>query len=759
MSKTRLLVPSLALLAGLGAAEEPLTVSETVTVTATRLAEDAAGQPYAFYQHEAATLDQRLGRTQLDRLGTTPGVFLQRTAPNQASPYLRGLTGEQTLILFDGVRLNHAMMRPGANQYSAMIPEESTGRIDTILGSNSTIAGSDGLTGALDLRLAEAGRGVDSVASPWLSQRISSADGFTAKAGVDGNLPGVAYSVDGGGSYFRDLQGGKDAGDHLYGSAAGDREIPNTGYSQYSFGGRVAVTAVAANRFELAAGRQQQNSAPRPDGYFANSGKSDRISRFYDPQTFTYLHGRHHIALEGPVESVQTTLWWHQHREMQTREDLISGGTRYRKRINEDQVDTIGTDVQLTSTVAETHALVYGTTIYQDTTDTNAQRFRSPAASTDPNLAVQDQDSATNAPGTTTVPDDADYTGIGVFLQDAWRFAPAWELVAGIRYSRSAWDFTVTDDRAGFDFIDGVAGNNNPAASRNYTDAADALTGSLRLGWQTTDQLYTFAGLGQGFRAPNLSNLAGNQDRGSSSSGGTGPQVQGNPNLDSETSLTLESGMRWVEERDTLSLTLFATTLDNLLQPIYTDVDSDGDIDANDRAEMINGEDGLLLGGELGLDWTIPTGGLLPEGWRLGGLVSTSYVSGEADLPSASAAGGTEEQHISKANLLFGTTGLRLDQSNGVWVLGQVRWQDRYDELAPGDASDTRHTTFGAKGDPAGAMPGYAVVDLVMGYDLPGGKLRLSGGVENLLDHTYRSTGSGTDGAGLSAFLSLFARL
>lgn len=775
------LAPTLALIAGLAPGEEApgvVTSEEVIAVSATRLTDPASTQPYAIHEHSATQLNQSPGRTQLDRLGSTPGVFLQRTAPNQASPYLRGLTGEQTLLLFDGIRLNHALMRPGPNQYAAMIPEEAVGRIDTILGSSSTVTGSDGLTGALDLRLAEAGRGVDSAASPWLGGRVSTAEGYSTKAGLDGTLDGWAYSVDGGYTDYHDLIGGKDAGEHLFGSAAGDREIPNSAYDQYSYGGRVAITALARNRFELAAGYQRQNEAPRPDGYFENSGVTvvmqaggplagqtvpGRISRFYDPQEFTYLHARHRIELEGPIDSIQTTVWWHEHHEVQVREDIQTNnaglGTRYRRRENDDEIDTVGGDVQLTSQLGSSHGLTYGGTLSEDTTDTRAKRYRSPNNSIDPDLAVLDQDSATNAPGTTTVPDDAEYQSYAVFLQDAWRFAPTWELLTGVRYSRSSWDFTVTDDRAGFDFIDGVAGNASPTVSRNFSESTDAITGSVRLGWQTTEQLYTFTGVGQGFRAPNLSNLAGIQDRGSSSSGGTGPQTQGNPDLDPETSITVEAGGRWIEGLDGVSLGLFVTQLRDLHQTVYTDVDSDGDIDAADRAERVNGEKGLLVGGELGFDWAIPTGGLLPDGWRLAVVNSASYVSGEADVPNAASGGGTHEENISRANLFYGKTGLRLAQANGVWYLTQVRWQDRYDEIAPGDATDTRHTTFRAKGDPAGAMPGYAVLDLVVGYDVPGDRIHLSAGLENVLDHTYRAVGSGTDGAGISGYLSLMARL
>lgn len=734
------LVPALATCVPFLSAAEP--DQETLVITATRLEADPFAQPYAVHRIDREAIDASAARTLSDVIDRTPGLVVQRTATNQASPFLRGLTGEQTLLLFDGVRLNNALFRPGANQYSALIPAEAIDHVDVILGAGATAMGSDGLTGAVDHRLAPAGRGQEKSLSPWAASRYGSAEGPQISAGVDGRAGAWAYSVDGSYATCDDLRGGGDAGDRLYGPAAGSRDIPNTDYDQYSLGARAAFLGLAGHRFEAAVGRVQQQDAERPDGYYENSGKSSRLSRYYDPQTFDYAHLKHEARDLGPWSLVASTLWWHRQDEEQVREDVDGSGAtaRYRRRVYEDRIDTLGADVQFGHCLGQ-HRPTYGATVFRDAIDTDYARYRSPAGSLDPAVAVQDQSAATN-PGNTTVPDGSHVFGWGLFAQDAWAFAPAWELLAGLRYDRFDWSVPITADRAGYAAY----------GTSTIDDDADAISGSLRLSWFFSEPFMTYTGISQGFRAPTVSDLAGAQDRASSSSGGTGPQTEGNPGLDPERSLTLEWGLKWQQGSDSASLAVFQTRLSDLIQVQYIDVDANGAITSADRARSINVSDGTIAGGEIASDIGLPLAGL-PAGWRLSLFQATSLVSGEADVPQV--AGGEREEHLSKANQLFGRLGAKVAADETWYALAQVRWADAYDEAAPGDATDTRHTTAGHAD---GSMSGWGVLDLKGGWRRADGRLRIDGGLENVLDHTYRQVGSGIDGAGLNAVIAVSTR-
>ncbi len=567
-----------------------------VVVSGTRLTDPPFEQPYAFYRTTTEELDLQVGRTALDRFNYGPGVIIQRTAPNQASPFIRGLTGEQTLLMLDGVRFNHAFMRPGPNQYAALIPGVSINSIDAILGSSSTVNGSDGLTGALDFRLQEAGRGVSSLASPWAEFRADTGDGITVNLGLDGVSEDWAYSIEFSGSSFHDRVGGKDHDEHLFGPNQGDtNQIPNTGYEEFSAGLRLAYFGLADHVVELNAGHSRQVDAPRPGGYFENSGKPDRLFRFFDPQQFTYVHLRDQWQIGSPaVERLQTTLWWHQFAEEQFRSsirDLGSADERVRRREFDDTLNAFGIDVQATTLLGgnDQHELTWGATYIYETTSNSYREFRTPKGSTNPDrlAAFEPQD----WPNNTSVPDDSKYTTLGLFLQDDWQITEDISVLAGVRYSRYSWSFGEVDG------------------------SVDNFTGSLRGSWFVADDHNLFVGFSRGFRAPNLTNLAGAVDRGSS-----GNPAAGNPNLEPEISYTYEVGWKWQQERNYFSLSAFKTDIEDLIQR-----------DFSNTGEFTNVEGADLYGFEAAWDYGIY---LAPE-HRLSLVGSVSLVEATRDIPQA----------------------------------------------------------------------------------------------------------------------------
>jgi len=425
--------------------------------------------------------------------------------------------------------------------------------------------------------------------------------------------------------------------------------------------------------------------------------------------TFSYLHLRDTWEVNsGMVDTLQTTFWWHQFTEEQFREDLRDGGTRYRRREVDDTLDALGADLQATTAWGESHELTWGGTFLYETTSNIYREFRSPAGVSDPAAAIA------HSPGDwdnkTTVSDGSEYTTLGLFTQDHWQVSESFSLLSGLRYSRMDWSFG------------DVEGD------------ADDVTGSLRGQLNLTPAQRVFAGASKAFRAPNLQNLDGAVDRGSS-----GQAAQGNPDLEPEISWTLEGGWRWMEDRNSVAVSVFHTEIDDLIQRDFRD----------GAGEFTNVEGATLYGAETA--WEV---GVWEEGAsRLALVGSASLVDAVKDVPQPD--GDVREDNISRANRLYGRVGLKLEQGANWWGVLQVRWHGEYDDVATdpsdSDADDIRLTVAG---NPDGSMPGYEVVDVLWGWKSIDGHRELTFFIENIADDTYREPGSGTDGTGRSFGLS-----
>ncbi|MGY6554232.1 MAG: TonB-dependent receptor [Wenzhouxiangella sp.] len=118
---------------------------------------------------------------------------------------------------------------------------------------------------------------------------------------------------------------------------------------------------------------------------------------------------------------------------------------------------------------------------------------------------------------------DAEQYRAGVYVQDNWQFAPRWELISGVRLDY----FSVED------------------AISDTSDSETGLSGNLALVFQRTPEHMVYGNLGSGFRAPDLAEryqraLVSVVRR---------VEIIGNPELDSERSISLDFGSKW-QSRD-----------------------------------------------------------------------------------------------------------------------------------------------------------------------------------------------------------------
>ena len=124
------------------------TLSEVV-ITANRYGSIQLKTPEAIRMVDSKSIEKFQFRTAPEALALTPGVFVQKTNHGGGSPFLRGLTGNQTLLLIDGIRLSNSTMRYGPNQYFNTIDVFGLEKIEVLRGSGSVQYGSDAIGGTV----------------------------------------------------------------------------------------------------------------------------------------------------------------------------------------------------------------------------------------------------------------------------------------------------------------------------------------------------------------------------------------------------------------------------------------------------------------------------------------------------------------------------------------------------------------------------------------------------------------------------------
>jgi hemoglobin/transferrin/lactoferrin receptor protein len=122
-----------------------------IVITAQRYATNRFFTAEAIDVIDATHIEKSQSRTTPEALTATNGVFIQKTNHGGGSPFLRGLTGNQTLLLVDGIRLNNATFRYGPNQYLNTVDPLSIERLEVLRGSGSVQYGSDALGGTVQI--------------------------------------------------------------------------------------------------------------------------------------------------------------------------------------------------------------------------------------------------------------------------------------------------------------------------------------------------------------------------------------------------------------------------------------------------------------------------------------------------------------------------------------------------------------------------------------------------------------------------------
>lgn len=680
---------------------------DPLIVTATRSEQTESEAPYTMTYLDADYIEDNTRRTLPDALQYTPGVLIQKTTHGHGSPYIRGFTGRQNLLMVDGVRVNNSVFRSGPVQYWNTIDPLSIDHIELIKSQGSVLYGSDAVGGTLNV-FGKSSR-FRSEAADQLYLGGSAA--YEYRSNGQGSHIGRLETETGVGGKFGVLLGlsAKDYGD-IESSEIG--RMKNTGYPEQNLDLRFDWAVTPESTLTLAHYNVNQDDVSRWHRTLDNPGWIDGshvaapgtwTEDTYDQErSMTYLkYAGENPQANAPVKSWSATLSYQttDESEFQNRFPATSAGNSGVLRQSEYDVRTTGVDVMLESPVGP-GALVYGMDFYHDEVDSDGYRSN-----------------AIGGPRTESLPvaDDSQYDVFGAYAQYTWKPVERFEITGGARYTYAEASLGRFNDALG-------------VAHQDESQHWDAAVGSLRGIYSLNSCWSIYGGASQAFRAPNLDDLTGNL------TAKTGTTSLGSTDLDPEKFLTYELGTRHHTENTSLNLAVFYTDVDDLIISTFTN-------SSLNTAIAANAGDGYMYGVELEGAWRFH-----PR-WTLSGFAG--WQDGRTESPTFIGSGVIVDKPNNKLLPLTGSVALRwTDASEKYWVEGRILAAAKEDRITAADqAADNQRI-------PRGGTPGYITASVHAGWQVTE-SVALHGGVENLTDEDYRNHGSGQNEPGINGILGV----
>lgn len=395
-------------------------------------------------------------RTTPEALMNSAGIFIQKSTHGAGSPFVRGLTGNQTLILLDGIRLNNSTFRYGPNQYLNTIDPFSLDRIEVLRGSGSVAYGSDALGGTVQLfTLNPEFSNKPTIHANALSRFASSDMEKTFHAEV--RIGGKNLAIKAGLS-------SRDFGDIVGGDITG-RQSPS-GYKElaYDFKSKFRLNknweSVISHQFI------EQKNIPL---YYRIHLENFALNEF-NPQkrslSYLQLNGKSEAKL---LKSIGFTASFQKTNEQRNSRKNGSDITR----IETDKVQTLGLTLNVISSISNNWTASSGLEFYQDVV--NSDRV-------DQNIQTN---SSTKSRG--LYPDNSRFQSYAIYSlhqiqQGNWQFNFGGRL--------NGFKINIADDNVG-----------------NIIVEPNALVGNLALAYGLSENSSVYSSYSTGFRSPNIDDL------------------------------------------------------------------------------------------------------------------------------------------------------------------------------------------------------------------------------------------------------------
>lgn len=642
---------------------------EEVVVSATRLPATAEVAPVSSVLLDRETFDRYSPRSMAEALIGVPAVWMQKTNHGGGSPFIRGLTGNQVLLLYDGIRLNNSTYRYGPNQYFNTIDPFTVDRVEVVPGGGSVLYGSDALGGTINVLTREptyADTGAAVFSGRLLGRLRSSGMESTLRSEVDLRGQRLAATVGLSLRAFGDVRGGGDLGRleaTAYSERGADLKV------RYRMGKRSEITAAYNALRQMNVGRHDQVTQR---GYARYA---------FDPQERQLAYVRFaHRGTDSWLKHVIVTAAGQANREVRVKRRANSTTTtREEDRILTPSLSAVA-GIQLT----EEWTATVGSEVYYDRVTSGAFDL---------------EEAGRVTPRRGLYPASASSLSYAAFVQQ--RFTRGqWTILGGLRYNGFRTFFT--DEQFG------------------YTDfRPEAVVWNTGLRYQNQSAGVFELNLLSAFRAPNVNDLSS-----------FGPFDFGIevpvPHLDPERSLQTEFAYRTTVGRIRWRAAAFYNRLYRLIERERSTFQGSDVYEGQDVYARVNRSSATLLGGEtaatyqVNAAWSAQTylsytygkveGGAMRRTPPLHGRVGTTY------RPSS--------KYFVQADLLWATAQRRLSSGDEAdhriaeggtdgWAIARLRagveWKQFSLVAFGGNLGDVAYRMHGSGMDGAGRVWGLEI--------------------------------------------------
>lgn len=430
---------------------------DEVVITAQRSKQKDLYIPYSIKTVGQRYLEDFQPRTTPEAFMGMNGVFVQKTNHGGGSPFVRGLTGNQTLILVDGIRLNNSTFRYGPNQYLNTIDAYAINRIEVAKGTGSVQYGTDALGGVIHVITKDPDFAKE---KPFLHAKITSKYmtgdmektvrgdiGYASKQ--FGFTSGISYR------HFGDLVGGDTTG----------RQSPS-GYDEWSLDTKVKVNLQNNVQFTLAHQFLQQQHIPvyhkiRLENFSLNE---------FDPQQRILNYGRLNVQSKNDrIKEIEIIASWQ--KTLEGRNSLKNDGIILRK--ENDGINTLGFTTDVLSQFSKIWTANSGIELYHDHIKSKRNEINRQNGMISHKRGLY--------------PDDSNYGNYSLYSLHHFHIQ-RWIIDAGMRWNR--FNIRISDTTLG-----------------KIKITPHALVGNIAVMYMLKSHHTIYATFSNGYRAPNIDDM------------------------------------------------------------------------------------------------------------------------------------------------------------------------------------------------------------------------------------------------------------